>query len=188
MKLFRMLTMIVLTAVLAACTTGPQIRTDYDHSANFAAYKTFAFVSPLGTDVDGYSTLITQRLKAATQRELEARGYRYSETNPDLLVNFSARLENKIDIEPAMPPPIGYYGYRAAAFYGPWPAYGFQNNVDQYTQGTLNIDLVDARRKQLVWEGVAVGRVTNEKLANPAPAIDQAVTDIFAKYVYRAGP
>jgi hypothetical protein len=33
-----------------------------------------------------------------------------------------------------------------------------------------------------------VGRVTNEKLANPAPAIDQAVTEIFAKYAYRAGP
>ena len=187
MKLFGTLAIGLLATALAGCSTGPQVRADYDHSTNFALYRTFGYITPLGTDVDGYSTLITQRLKAATQRELEARGYRYDDAHPDLLVNFSAKLENKIDVQPVMAPPVGYYGYRAAAFYGAWPAYGFQNNVDQYTQGTLNIDLVDAARKQLVWEGVAVGRVTNDKLANPAPAIDNAVKEIFAKYPYRAG-
>jgi hypothetical protein len=187
MKHFAKLAVAVLAAALAACSTGPQVRADYDHSANFSAYKTFGYVTPLGTDVDGYSSLITLRLKSATQRELEARGYRYTDSNPDLLVNFSAKLQDKIDVQPVMTPPIGYYSYRAAAYYGAWPAYGFQNNVDQYTQGTLNIDLVDAARKQLVWEGVAVGRVTSEKLANPAPAIDTAVKEIFTKYPYHAG-
>ena len=57
MKLFRTsFTMVLLTTLLTACTSGPQVRSDFDHSANFASYKTFAFVSPLGTDVDGYST------------------------------------------------------------------------------------------------------------------------------------
>jgi len=45
-----------------------------------------------------------------------------------------------------------------------------------------------SKRKQLVWEGVAVGRVTDDKLANPEPAIDKAVADIFAKYTYHAAP
>jgi hypothetical protein len=47
---------------------------------------------------------------------------------------------------------------------------------------------VDAERKQLVWEGVAVGRVKDEKLTNPQRAIDNVVGEIFAKYSYRAGP
>ena len=53
MKLFGMLATVVFTTALAACSTGPQVRADYDHSANFSAYKTFGYVTPLGTDVDG---------------------------------------------------------------------------------------------------------------------------------------
>ena len=189
MKRYQTLFTAALIAIaLAACTGGPQVRSDFDHSANFASYRTFGFVSPLGTDVDGYSTLITQRLKAATQREMEARGYRYVESDPDLLLNFSARLANKVKVNQVASQQIGYYSYRNVGVYKTWPSYAYQNNVDQYTEGTLNIDLVDARRKQLVWEGVAVGRVTDDKLANPGPPIDKAVADIFAKYTYRAAP
>jgi hypothetical protein len=72
--------------------------------------------------------------------------------------------------------------------YKAWPSYVYERSGEKYTKGTLNIDLVDAKRKQLVWEGVAVGRVTDDKLANPEPAIDKAVADIFAKYTYRAAP
>jgi hypothetical protein len=189
MKRYRILsTVIFLAATLAACASGPKVRSDFDHSADFASYKTFGFVSPLGTDVDGYSTLITQRLKAATQREMEARGYRYTETDPDLLLNFSARLANKVKVNQVATQQVGYYSYRNVGVYKVWPSYAYQNNVDQYTEGTLNIDLVDAKRKQLVWEGVAVGRVTDDKLANPGPPIDNAVAEIFAKYTYRAAP
>jgi hypothetical protein len=63
----------------------------------------------------------------------------------------------------------------------------YERNGEKYTKGTLNVDLVDARRKQLVWEGVAIGRVKEESLSNPGPGIDQVVGEIFAKYTYRAG-
>src|SRR6476659_11041614 len=70
------------------CATGPTIESNYDHTANFGAYRTFGYFSPLGTDKTGYSSLVTQELKNATRREMEARGYAYSETAPDLLLNF----------------------------------------------------------------------------------------------------
>jgi hypothetical protein len=47
--------------------------------------------------------------------------------------------------------------------------------------------LVDARRKQMVWEGVAVGEVRNPEMATSPQSIDKAVADIFAKYPFRAG-
>jgi hypothetical protein len=52
----------------------------------------------------------------------------------------------------------------------------------QYTEGTLNIDLVDAKRRQLVWEGVVAGVVTPDKLADPRPAVDAAVKAAMAKF------
>ena len=64
---------------------------------------------------------------------------------------------------------------------------GWGDDVYQYTEGTLNIDLVDTRRKQLVWEGVAVGEVQNPETAGSPQSVDKAVAEIFAKYPFRAG-
>ena len=51
-----------------------------------------------------------------------------------------------------------------------------------YQEGTLSIDLVDAAKKSLVWQGVAQGRIDKKKAENPGPAIDTVVADIFAKF------
>lgn len=175
-----------MVALLAACATGPTIKSDYDHQADFSRYRTFGYMSPLGTDKAGYSTLLTERLKNATRGQMEMRGYVYSAVDPDLLVNFNGKLRQKTQVTEA-PPPMGpYYGYRSG-FYGGWPGYGWGDTVYQYTEGTLNIDLIDSRRKQLVWEGVAVGEVRNPEMAASAQRVDKAVAEIFAKYPFRAG-
>jgi hypothetical protein len=177
----RRLLVIVLFA-LSACAYEPTIRSDYDHAADFSRYRSFGFEPRLGTDTAGYDTLTTQRLKAAVTREMTARGYTHAEANPDLLVNFSARLQNKIDVN-TTPVPMGYYGYRRG-LYGPWPGYAMTTDVDQYTEGTLNIDLIDAARKEMVWEGVAVGEVTEREVSEET--LNKVVAQIFAKYPFRA--
>ncbi|KGD89451.1 lipoprotein [Achromobacter sp. RTa] len=185
MKALKLLAAGSMTGLLAACASGPTVKGDYDHQADFAQYRSFGFMSPLGTDRAGYSTLLTERLKTATRGQMEMRGYVYSASNPDLLVNFGAKLQQKVQVTPA--PPMGpYYGYRAG-FYGGWPGYGWGDDVYQYTEGTLNIDLVDARRKQLVWEGVAVGEVQDQGVAGSAQSAEKVVAQIFAKYPFRAG-
>lgn len=44
-----------------------------------------------------------------------------------------------------------YYGYRRG-YYSPWVGYSYatETTVSQYTEGTFNIDIVDARRQQLI--------------------------------------
>ncbi|MCE7075983.1 DUF4136 domain-containing protein [Bordetella bronchiseptica] len=186
MQIVKLLTVSVAAGLLAGCASGPTLRSDYDHSANFAQYRTFAFMSPLGTDRAGYSSLLTERLKQATRGQLEMRGYTYDESKPDLLVNFNGKLQEKTQVTPA-PPPMGpYYGYRAG-FYGGWPGYGWGDDVYQCTEGTLNIDLIDARRRQLVWEGVATGEVNDLDKAQSAASVEQGVAQIFSKYPFRAG-
>ncbi|WP_159709475.1 DUF4136 domain-containing protein [Geminicoccus flavidas] len=181
---------VLLALVVAGCATGPTIRSDYDTSADFAAYRSFGFAEKLGTDVAGYASLLTQRLKEAVSREMAARGYEYTEEKPDLLVNFQARLEDKVRVYRAPAAwgrwPHDYYGYRGG-FYDPWIGYAGGTEVVNYTEGTLNIDLIDRERRQMVWEGVAVGEVdTNEGTPSQAK-IDQAVQSIFARYPFRAG-
>jgi hypothetical protein len=169
--------------VFAACaTTGAKIRSNADASTDFTQYRSFAFVSPLGTDRANYESLVSRALKSAARRELEARGLGYDEAAPDLLVNFSGRLDEKLRVSPSpsLSVGMGYYGYRHG-IYGTWPLYR-ETDVDQYTQGTLNVDVVDARRRQMVWEGVAVGRVTQRTRDNLEAEINSVIPEIFAKF------
>ncbi|CAB3703723.1 hypothetical protein LMG26690_02783 [Achromobacter animicus] len=186
MKALKLLTAGSMTAFLAACASGPTVKSDYDHQANFAQYQTFGYMSPLGTDKAGYNTLLTERLKSAARGQMEMRGYTYSATNPDLLLNFGAKLQQQTEVTPGFAPMGPYYGYRTG-FYGGWPGYGWGDDVYQYTEGTLSVDLVDARRRQLVWEGVAVGEVQNPDSAGSAENVDKVVAEVFAKYPFRAG-
>jgi hypothetical protein len=74
----------------------------------------------------------------------------------------------------------GYYGYRGG-MYGTWGNYS-QTTATQYTQGTLNIDVVDAGRKQLVWEGVVTKTITEKSAQNLEATVDGAVAAAFAKF------
>ena len=96
--------LVVAALLLNACASSPVIRVNTDKNADFSAYHTYGFVDPLGTDKAGYTTLITKFLKQAVSQELEKRGYEFS-TNPDLLVNFYTRLENRTYIM-AAPAPV----------------------------------------------------------------------------------
>ena len=136
MKALKMLASGSMVTLLAACASGPTIKSAYDHQADFSRYRTFGYMSPLGTDKAGYSTLLTERLKDATRGQMEMRGYVYDAANPDLLVNFNGKLQQKTQVTEAPPPPMGpYYGYRSG-FYGGWPGYGWGDTVYQYTEGT----------------------------------------------------
>ena len=103
--------------ILTACASGPEIRRDTNPAANFAGYKTFGFYSPLATDNAGYETVFTARLKSATRRAMESRGYTYGEANPDLLVNSYANVQDKQEIRSA-PVSAGYCGHRRGLYGG----------------------------------------------------------------------
>lgn len=175
-----------LTAALfaagCATTSGPKTRIDYDKSADFSVYRTYGFPKETGTDRGGYSTLVTSYLKSAMSSQMEARGYKYSEDHPDLLVNFYMNTRERTEIRPDARASVGYgyYGYRYG-LYNAWPMYDEDRTVT-YKVGTLNLDIVDAEKKQLVWEGVAEGRVSEDELQNPKVTINAVVTELMRQY------
>jgi hypothetical protein len=179
-----------LVIALTACASGPDIRSDYDRSVDFSQYRSYNFFNPMGIENPNYSTIYGSIFRDAISRELESRGYVMSD-DPDLLLNVSAQLQDKTKVTTYQEPyPAGYYGYRRG-FYDPWMgySYGTTTHVSQYTEGTVNIDMVDARAKRMVWEGVAVGRLkegrTNEEIRQ---AINNGVANMFQGFPFRATP
>lgn len=174
---------LALTMLVAGCaTTGtPSTRIDYDKSVDFSVYRTYGFPKETGTDRGGYSTLVTSYFKGAVSTAMEARGYKYSEEHPDLLVNFYMNTRERTELRsPDMSLGYGYYGYRYG-LYNAWPMYDMDRTVT-YEIGTINVDIVDAEKKQLVWEGVSEGRLSKEAMDNPKVTINAVVTELMRQY------
>lgn len=173
---------LAVSGLIAGCASGPQVHAEFDPGADFSRYASFGFVEALGTDRNGYQTMVSQYLKEAARREMEARGLRYVAADPDLLLNFNARLGEKVRVTGMGPYyGMGYYGYRGG-LYGTWPMYPADTWVSNYNEGTLNIDVVDRARRQMIWEGVAVDTVTEKTTENLKASIDAAVAAVFAKF------
>lgn len=163
---------------LAGCATAPNVVTNMAPSVDFRQYSTFGFYRPLATDNMGYESLVSNFLKVAMAQELDRRGLRYSES-PDLMVNFYIDTEDKIRTR-SVPTARSYYAYRGPYGYDPFLTYSmYEQQIDQYTVGTLNIDVVDVKTQRLVWEGAASGRVTDRAVRNLEQTIDDAVSVIM---------
>ena len=176
--------------ILAACASGPTIRANTAPGANLQAYKTYTFVRPLGTDRGGVETPLSGYFKEATRREMDARGYQFVESgDADLLVNFGANAQEKTDIRST---PVsmgvgygGYYGYRGGMYGAAWSTPEVE--TVRYQVGTANIDVVDARKKQLVWEGLIEGKLTEKAMKDPRATVNMVVTEIFKQFPGSAG-
>lgn len=173
------------TVLVSACANTPTIHRDTNPVATFGTYKTFGFLSPLATDKFPYESLLTQHLKDAARQAMESKGYVFSASAPDLLLNFYVNIQNKQDVRttPGSPAyvrygyPGGYYGYRTG-YYRVYSSATIE--TVNYKQGTLTIDLVDAKQKVLAWTATAEGRVSSSALNDPGPAIDTLVTNMMS--------
>lgn len=174
----------------AGCASGPDIRADYDKSADFGRYRTYGFVSPATTDTTQFKSLATQAMQNAASREMEARGYTRSDT-PDLVINFKGKLEEKTDIEstpaPMYGPGWGYGGWHGAPYGGYGMYGGSEVTTHRYHVGTLVMDVVDREKRQVVFQGGVESVVSKEMMQNREAAITAAVQHIFSKYPFVAG-
>jgi hypothetical protein len=168
-------------AAISSCSSGPTIRSNMDESVDFHRFHTFAFLDPLGTDREGYQTLISQQLVSSTERELLARGLTRTDTNPDLLINFRVNLDQRLRVTQSPVTPVSSVNRNRRGFDTAWPGYQ-QTEIRQYQQGTVGIDVVDAARRQLVWEGLAIDRVTQSTTNNLGPVLNDAVVAIFRDF------
>ena len=167
----------------ASTPTLPEVTTRYDHSVDFSAYRTFAFFEPLAIEAAGYEPVVAKTMKAAARAEMEKRGYVYAETGADLLVNLSGKLAKQLEVKQveSVAPPV-YFTFRQG-YYSDWSEPN-QAEVTEYTEGTINVDLIEAKGKKLVWEGVAIGRATKKTKRNREATLTAAVAEIFSKYEF----
>lgn len=149
--------------------------TDHDSSVDFSRYKSFAYYKPQIDEVD-LSDLDKRRILRALDTTLQAKGLLKSDA-PDLLVSFDTQAKEKVYVNN-----FNTWGWGWG--WNPWfwgPNY---NNVSRQTEGTLYINLIDAKSKQLVWQGKGRGRIS-EYTTKRDERITHFVNEIMAQYPLR---
>ena len=140
---------VMIAAFCCGCATT-QISTDHDPRADFADYRTFAVQSGQvlrNGRVDAHDTLMRDRIDGALKNGFQAKGLETETKNPDLIVTYVAGAQTYVA------PDTGAWGYGDYA-YGLGDSYG--DGTYQFQEGSLLIDVIDARTKKLVWRSVAL--------------------------------
>lgn len=180
MTRFKALFLVACTLALAACASGPNVRSDAAPGVNFADFKTWGFYSPLNTDASGVSTITTQHLRTSVTREMNAAGFTYSDNNPDLLVNFGVATRNRTTQGPSANVGVGYHRRTSSGMGMGMSMQTNNTNTRTVTDGTLVIDIVDRERNEQVWTGSIAGELPRSGAS--AEVIDRAVTQIFRQF------
>jgi hypothetical protein len=167
---------IALFALMLGACSSLKVTSDYDPEADFSAWQTYTWAqrTPQGDDDPRvYNDITAARVKAAANKALQAKGYQEMVAGqPDFLVAWHAAIDGKISVQTVH----SYYGYG----WGYWgPGYGgSQTYVNQWNEGTLAIDIIDARQNKLVWRGMAQDAIENR---SSPEAAQRYLEDVLAK-------
>lgn len=172
---------ILLAAIMLAvlgCAPSITVKHDFDKEANFAALKTFAWL-PMPVDPAAgvksameRNSLLDKRIKQSVDAQLAAKGYQVDVNNPDFVVTYHTGAEDKVNVTD------WGYGYGR---YGAWHGGGV--DVYQYTEGTLILDVIDWKSKQLVWRGFAQGTIDPDAPTEKREQkLNEAVTRMLANF------
>jgi hypothetical protein len=172
--------MVPIMLIVVACTTL-RVGSDYDHNASFAGYHSFAWLPR--EHVDTHNPLVIQRARDAIQSELTQKGFVYlgDTAAPDFVVDFTigARERTEIRSYPAPYADAWYWGY--PGWWG-YPYWGTDVDVRQYHEGTLSIDVFDARTHRPVWHGWAKKELRQSDIEHSEGPIREAVQAVLATF------
>ncbi len=186
--LIRLALVMVLISGLSACSSYNYYSAGLNKT-NMSQYRSFAWMSPEGKNSKNSNNVAANKIKDAAVSSLSMKGLRQSD-NPDLLVTYMASVGRGTK---SVYYPVysgyggfpgwglgfgwggGWGGWRYGGWYGGyggWYGGGYYSgdvvDKEHYKEGTIIIDLIDARTRKVVWRGYGVGEVHH----NPQKNID----------------
>jgi hypothetical protein len=172
MKTLKFLPVLLLFALGSCCSV--RVAADYDKNVDFTPYKTYAFYKN-GIDKVEISDLDKKRILRSIDEVMSAKGFTKSE-NPDLLVNIFTKAREQVSVNQFN---TGW-GYGWGYGWNPY-LWGGQTYVSTNTEGTLYIDLIDAKKKEMIWQGEGVGYLT-QNTEKKDEVIKNFVAKILGQY------
>ncbi len=168
----------VIILLVSTTAQGQKIETGYDKAADFAQYKTYAWVK---RDVPPPNPLLAAIIANNIEVELKQKGLHRVESDPDLLVTFygGSTAQGAFAGEDPNYAPYGGVPMPGATM---WGGSAPATALPHVLKGTLAVDLVDAREKHLVWRAIAKTNLDYDKRSKMLDQVNKAVSAMFKKY------
>ncbi|HTS07299.1 MAG TPA: DUF4136 domain-containing protein [Candidatus Eisenbacteria bacterium] len=165
MKRFRLPLLAISAAViLAAFAFAQDVKTDYDHHANFSQYHTYSWVKVKTSD-----PLWESRIQEAVDKDLQSKGWQRVDNGGDVGLAAVGSARNEKEYQTFYD---GMGGWR-------WGGFGqTTTQVENYPVGSLVLDMYDAHNKQLIWRGVASQSLSDKPEKNEQ-RLDKAVNKML---------
>ena len=168
MKLGNTIFSIAMFFALTAASLAQQVKTDYNHSANFGQYKTYSWET-----VQTHDQLLVDRIKDAVNGALRAKGWTQVDSGGDVSIVAREITQNKQTLN------TFYDGFGGGRRFG-----GFGDattTTETYKVGDLVVDLFDAKAKNLIWRGSSSDTLSNNPDKN-TKNLDKGVQKMFAHF------
>lgn len=167
MKTLKFLSLIILIT-LSSCSSV-MVNADYDKKVSFTNYKSYAYLKS-GIDKAEISDLDKKRILNSIDEVMQSKGFSKSE-NPDVLISIFTKERERVDV---------HQNFGWGWGWNPYWGMGF-NSVYTTPEGTLFIDIIDAKTKELVWQGEGSGYLTKNTEKKEA-RIKEFVSKILEQY------
>ncbi len=174
--------------LVAACSSVP-VSTDYDPEWQLKPSATYAWLPPQKKLVSNPAVdndLFARRMTRAIDEQMRAKGLVQGDVDSaDILVTYHVTQETRLDVD-TFRTNYGYYPCWGGCWGPGWGGAAWGGSdvwVREYTAGTLMVDVVDAKSRELRWRGVSERRVPNFKTPQEREAfVRETVTAIFQKF------
>ena len=160
--------------LILAPAFGQKVTRDWDRSANFEQYQTYAWAE--GTDIP--NPLMHQRVIAAIDYQLSMKGLLKQDSNPDMYVAYHANSSEQVILDTTS---WGYgygSGWRGRGGYGGGSS---TTTMRTYNKGTLVIDMWSTKAKQILWRGTITNTIADKPEKNEK-RINKGTEKLFKKF------
>ncbi len=185
----------LLTAFIAGCaTTAKNVKTERLSNESFSNYKAYAYLPTADTTFTKMLSrkTFTNELVPEVVRQLDKRKMVLDTAHPDCYFQYTLKLGRKYEATDEK-----LVVYNPQVYASPYdleqkiyvfssnnrPAvYGGKINIDTLRQGSLVIDMIDAKSKQVVWRSSAAGELEEAQLPTLQEMLHRLIPKMFKDF------
>jgi hypothetical protein len=175
--------------LLAGCASVAHV--EKDETVNFSNYHTYAWVETKDSKDDSskakVSDLTERRMHEAVNAEMAKMGWKEVKHRPDALLSYDVLVERSVKDEssPVYSNPYTRYLYnpyarRWVSVYYPSQFLGYDDNQRSIREGTITLNILDAKTDKTIWQGWTTAEVNSRNLTSKE--IQAGVKSIFRKF------
>jgi len=178
--MIRRLGMLALAVLATSPVYAQKPQIQWDKEYDFSKVKTFKWQSPSSPSLAESNPIMHKFIESAIETELQKAGLTETTGDPDVYVTYHGSVDTEVQLRSTS------FGYGVGSYgMGGWGMSGYSLGTQHTTtrevqtkKGTLVVDIVDSKEKQLVWRGTASGILISDSQEKTQKAVGNAIEDM----------